>query len=136
MIQTRRCAFLSYEGTPSSTRSEVQIWVSRCQSSLSRPFAELQSHGICCDVSQVKRLVERDRCSLQLAQSKVAAQMPLEIKQKKSQYVIDNSSTRQKTEEQVRCNTGTRAHTEKHRRDLECMHYALAEVQCSTPISY
>lgn len=55
----------------------------------------------CDPETQVKRLVERDGCSLELAQSKVAAQMPLEVKQKKSQYIINNSNTRQETEEQV-----------------------------------
>ncbi len=54
---------------------------------------------------QVRRLVERDGCSKDLAQSKVAAQMPLEQKQKWCQYIIDNSGTRQSTEAQVCCTT-------------------------------
>ena len=51
----------------------------------------------------MKRLVERDGCSQDLAQSKVAAQMPLDLKQKKSQYIIDNSGTPERTEAQVLC---------------------------------
>ncbi|EIE24152.1 dephospho-CoA kinase [Coccomyxa subellipsoidea C-169] len=56
----------------------------------------------CDPETQVRRLVERDGCSKDLAQSKVAAQMPLEQKQKWCQYIIDNSGTRQSTEAQVK----------------------------------
>lgn len=72
-------------------------WTSGVQSNLS-----LKSES-CSWRPQVKRLVERDGCSQDLAHSKVAAQMPADIKQKKSQYIIDNSGTRQSTEAQVRC---------------------------------
>lgn len=91
----------TFQSSAGSINPDVQsrVWLSelvvQCTSQ------DLQSHSKCCDVSQVKRVVERDGCSLELAQSKVAAQMPLAVKQKKSQYIIDNSGTRQETEGQV-----------------------------------
>lgn len=87
-------------------------------------------------MSKVKRLVERDGCSLELAQSKVAAQMPLEVKQKKSQYIIDNSSIRQETEKQVRCPSCRPCLVSSGMRSidtgLESIQVAVAGMQCWT----
>ena len=51
---------------------------------------------------QVERLMQRDGCSRQQADAKIAAQMPLDAKRAKSQHVVDNSGAKQETEAQVR----------------------------------
>lgn len=45
--------------------------------------------------------MRRDGCSRELAESKIAAQMPLAVKRKKSQHIIDNSGSKHDTELQV-----------------------------------
>ena len=71
-------------------------------------MANLQSNNVhmlsAVIVSQVERLTKRDKCSRSQAEVKVKAQMPLHIKQDKSQIVIDNSGDRNHCKQQV---TGT-----------------------------
>ena len=50
---------------------------------------------------QVQRLMERDSVSKEAAEQSLEAQMPLEEKRKKAQFVVDNSGTLQETRNQV-----------------------------------
>lgn len=50
---------------------------------------------------QVQRLMTRDEVNLEAAEQSLTAQMPLEEKQKKAQFVVDNSGTLQETRKQV-----------------------------------
>jgi dephospho-CoA kinase len=52
--------------------------------------------------TQLRRLMERDRCSEEAARARTASQMPLAIKARYADYVIDNSGTREQTEARVR----------------------------------
>ena len=45
--------------------------------------------------------MRRDRCSEELARSKITAQMPLREKEKRAHYVIDNSGTPSATHKQA-----------------------------------
>lgn len=45
--------------------------------------------------------MQRDRCSASQAERKVAAQMPLHLKEDKSQFVLDNSGSRSHCQHQV-----------------------------------
>ncbi len=51
---------------------------------------------------QVRRQMERDGCSRQEAEARVRAQMSIEEKRRRADYVIDNSGTLEETERQVR----------------------------------
>jgi dephospho-CoA kinase len=51
--------------------------------------------------TQMKRLIARDRLSLDEAMSRIRAQMPLKDKVKYADVVIDNSGTIEETEQQV-----------------------------------
>ena len=52
--------------------------------------------------TQLRRLVERDGCTEEVARARIASQMPLAIKARYADYVIDNSGTRAQTEVRVR----------------------------------
>jgi dephospho-CoA kinase len=52
--------------------------------------------------TQLRRLMERHRCSEEAARARTASQMPLAIKARYADYVIDNSGTRQQTEARAR----------------------------------
>ena len=45
--------------------------------------------------------MKRDDCSKQLAEAKIASQMPQERKKQKSQYIVDNSGSHSHTAEQA-----------------------------------
>ena len=51
--------------------------------------------------TQLQRLVERDKLSVEQAMSRIQAQMPIEKKRQLADIVIDNSGSIAKTEEQV-----------------------------------
>jgi len=51
---------------------------------------------------QVKRLMERDRFTLEQAMARISSQMPLDEKRKYADFVIDNTGTREETERQTR----------------------------------
>ncbi len=51
--------------------------------------------------TQLNRLVERDGCSAQRALARINAQMPIEEKRKKAQFVIDNRGDLENTRRQV-----------------------------------
>jgi len=51
---------------------------------------------------QMQRLMERDGVSREAAEQSLKAQMPLEEKRKKAQFVVDNSGTLQETRNQVK----------------------------------
>jgi dephospho-CoA kinase len=51
---------------------------------------------------QVKRLMERDRFTLEQAVARISSQMPLAEKRKYADYVIENIGTREATEQQTR----------------------------------
>ncbi|DBA78000.1 TPA: Dephospho-CoA kinase cab5 [Trebouxia sp. C0004] len=55
----------------------------------------------CSHETEVERLMKRDACSKPEAEAKVKAQMPLRLKQNKSQIVIDNSGNKHHCEQQV-----------------------------------
>jgi dephospho-CoA kinase len=50
----------------------------------------------------LRRLVQRDGCTEEAARTRIASQMPLAIKARYGDYVIDNSGTREQTEARVR----------------------------------
>jgi dephospho-CoA kinase len=52
--------------------------------------------------TQLKRLMQRDGCTEEAALARVASQMPLAIKARYGDYVIDNSGPREQTEARVR----------------------------------
>lgn len=52
--------------------------------------------------TQLRRLMERDRCSEEAARARTASQMPLAIKARYADYVIDNSGPREQTEARAR----------------------------------
>ena len=52
--------------------------------------------------TQLRRLMERDRCSEEAARARTASQMPLAVKARYADYVIDNSGSRAQTEARVR----------------------------------
>jgi dephospho-CoA kinase len=52
--------------------------------------------------TQLRRLVERDRCTEEAARARIASQMPLAVKARYGDYVIDNSGTREQTAVRVR----------------------------------
>ena len=51
---------------------------------------------------QVRRLMERDRFSREQAMARISSQMPLDEKNGFADYVIDNTGTREATEQQTR----------------------------------
>jgi dephospho-CoA kinase len=51
---------------------------------------------------QVKRLMERDRFTLEQALARISSQMPLDEKRTYADYVIDNTGTREVSEQQTR----------------------------------
>ncbi len=51
---------------------------------------------------QVKRLMDRDRFSLEQAMARISSQMPLDEKRKYADHVIENTGTREETERQAR----------------------------------
>ena len=51
---------------------------------------------------QVKRLMERDRFTLEQALARISSQMPLDEKRKYADYVIDNTGSREASERQTR----------------------------------
>jgi dephospho-CoA kinase len=51
---------------------------------------------------QVRRLMERDRFTLEQALARISSQMPLDEKRKYADYVIDNTGTREASEQQTR----------------------------------
>ena len=51
---------------------------------------------------QVKRLMERDRFTLEQALARIASQMPLDEKRSYADYVIENTGTRDETERRTR----------------------------------
>lgn len=52
--------------------------------------------------TQLKRLMQRDGCTEEAALARIASQMPLAIKARYGDYVIDNSGPREETEARVR----------------------------------
>jgi dephospho-CoA kinase len=52
--------------------------------------------------TQLRRLMQRDGCTEEAARARIASQMPLAIKARFGDYVIDNSGTREQTETRVR----------------------------------
>jgi dephospho-CoA kinase len=52
--------------------------------------------------TQLRRLMERDGCSEEAARARTASQMPLAVKARYADYVIDNSGTRAQAEARVR----------------------------------
>jgi dephospho-CoA kinase len=52
--------------------------------------------------TQLRRLVVRDGCTEEAARARTASQMPLAVKARAGDYVIDNSGTREETEARVR----------------------------------
>ena len=52
--------------------------------------------------TQLKRLMDRDGCTEEAARVRVASQMPLAVKARYGDYVIDNSGPREQTEARVR----------------------------------
>jgi len=51
---------------------------------------------------QLKRLMERDRFTLEQSMARISSQMPLDEKKKYADYVIENTGTREATERQAR----------------------------------
>jgi dephospho-CoA kinase len=51
---------------------------------------------------QMKRLMERDRFTLEQAMARISSQMPLDEKRKYADFVIENTGTREGTEQQAR----------------------------------
>jgi len=51
---------------------------------------------------QLKRLMERDRFTLEQALARISSQMPLDEKRTHADYVIDNTGTRESSEQQTR----------------------------------
>jgi dephospho-CoA kinase len=51
--------------------------------------------------SQIQRLMERDRISREMAQSILAAQLPIDEKRAYADYIIDNSGSLEETKKQV-----------------------------------
>jgi dephospho-CoA kinase len=51
---------------------------------------------------QMKRLMERDRFTLEQAMARISSQMPLEEKREYADFVIENTGTREATEQQTR----------------------------------
>jgi dephospho-CoA kinase len=52
--------------------------------------------------AQMKRLMERDRFTLEQAMARISSQMPLDEKRKYADFVIENTGTREATERQTR----------------------------------
>ena len=52
--------------------------------------------------AQMKRLMERDRFTLEQAMARISSQMPLDEKRKYADFVIENTGTREATEQQTR----------------------------------
>jgi dephospho-CoA kinase len=52
--------------------------------------------------AQMKRLMERDRFTLEQAMARISSQMPLSEKRKYADFVIENTGTREATEQQAR----------------------------------
>ena len=50
---------------------------------------------------QIQRLMKRDGCTRELAEAKIASQMPQESKRRRSQYVVDNSGRHTDTASQA-----------------------------------
>lgn len=55
----------------------------------------------CSEDDEVQRLMQRDKCGQTVAQSKVAAQLPLDSKRKRSHFIIDNSGSEESTRSQA-----------------------------------
>ena len=51
--------------------------------------------------TQIKRLMERDRCSRERAMARISSQMSIEEKKKLADIIIDNSGTIEATRAQV-----------------------------------
>jgi dephospho-CoA kinase len=57
---------------------------------------------VCCSVEQqIQRIRERDRLSIEQAQSRLNSQLPLAEKVARADVVLDNSSTRESLLQQV-----------------------------------
>jgi dephospho-CoA kinase len=52
--------------------------------------------------TQLRRLMARDGCSEEAARTRTASQMPLAVKVRYADYVVDNSGSREQTEARVR----------------------------------
>ena len=52
--------------------------------------------------AQMQRLMERDRFTLEQAMARISSQMPLDEKRKYADFVIENTGTREATEQQTR----------------------------------
>jgi dephospho-CoA kinase len=52
--------------------------------------------------AQMKRLMERDRFTPEQARARISSQMPLDEKRKYADFVIENTGTREATEQQTR----------------------------------
>lgn len=52
--------------------------------------------------TQLRRLMARDGCTEEAARARTASQMPLAVKARYADYVIDNSGSREQTEARVR----------------------------------
>jgi dephospho-CoA kinase len=53
-------------------------------------------------VTQLRRLMARDGCTEEAARARTASQMPLAVKARYADHVIDNSGSREQTEKRVR----------------------------------
>jgi len=51
---------------------------------------------------QVRRLMERDRFTLEQAMARISSQMPLDEKRSYADHVIENTGTREAAEQQAR----------------------------------
>ena len=67
--------------------------------------------------------MKRDKCSRQLAEAKIASQMPQERKQQKSQYIVDNSGSLSHTAEQAKSPCAHSPHTFQLSRWYHCTEF-------------
>ena len=81
-----------------------KIFVSEAALTIESGYAEFFDKIIvvyCSEEIQIKRLMERDNISREVAKKKIGSQMPSEEKLKYADYVIDSSDTIQSTVEQT-----------------------------------
>jgi len=81
-----------------------KIFVSEAALTIESGYAEFFDKIIvvyCSEEIQIKRLMERDNISREVASKKIGSQMPSEEKLKYADYVIDSSDTIQSTVEQT-----------------------------------
>jgi dephospho-CoA kinase len=57
---------------------------------------------VCTEEQQIARAMRRDGCTREEAEARLRRQMPLEVKRKYADYVIDTSGTKENTVEQTR----------------------------------